>query len=50
MVRPSSSANTTLTHGHIAKFTVSVRGFTASEEDLVCLDLRVDFMKSPSLE
>ncbi|KAH7931043.1 hypothetical protein BV22DRAFT_999375 [Leucogyrophana mollusca] len=30
-----------------AKFTVSVRGYTAEEEDMVCLDLKVDFMKRP---
>ncbi|KAF9532006.1 ML domain-containing protein [Crepidotus variabilis] len=28
-----------------AKFTVQVRGFTAGEDDMVCLDLKVDFMK-----
>ena len=28
---------------------VSVRGFTVEEEDMVCLDLKVDFMKKPFL-
>jgi hypothetical protein len=28
-----------------AKFVVIVRGYTVTEEDMVCLDLRVDFMK-----
>jgi len=32
-----------------AKFTVNVRGYTADDEDMLCLDLRVDFMKSPFL-
>ncbi|KAH7911964.1 ML domain-containing protein [Hygrophoropsis aurantiaca] len=27
-----------------AKFTVGVRGYTADDDDLVCLDLKVDFM------
>jgi len=30
-----------------AKFTVNVRGYTVAEEDMVCLDLRVNFMKNP---
>ncbi|WVR06303.1 phosphatidylglycerol/phosphatidylinositol transfer protein [Kwoniella sp. DSM 27419] len=30
-----------------AKFSVQVRGYTAEEEDMVCLDLFVDFMKRP---
>ncbi|KAI6153520.1 ML domain-containing protein [Pisolithus tinctorius] len=30
-----------------AKFSVSVRGYTAEEEDMLCLDLKVDFMQSP---
>ncbi|KAG1864120.1 ML domain-containing protein [Suillus subalutaceus] len=30
-----------------AKFTVAVTGHTVDEEDLLCLDLRIDFMKSP---
>ncbi|MEU9111683.1 ML domain-containing protein [Streptomyces sp. NPDC048483] len=28
-----------------AKFTVNVRGFTVEEEDMVCLDFKVDFMQ-----
>ncbi|KAH7883673.1 ML domain-containing protein [Phlebopus sp. FC_14] len=32
-----------------AKFSVSVRGYTVDEEDMVCLDLKVDFMKNPFL-
>ncbi|KAJ7706082.1 ML domain-containing protein [Mycena rosella] len=31
-----------------AKFVVQVRGFTVAEEDMVCLDLKIDFMKSIS--
>ncbi|KIJ68363.1 hypothetical protein HYDPIDRAFT_24649 [Hydnomerulius pinastri MD-312] len=30
-----------------AKFTVAVRAYTADEEDMLCLDLKVDFMKRP---
>ncbi|KAF8642279.1 hypothetical protein AX16_009550 [Volvariella volvacea WC 439] len=30
-----------------AKFMVSVRGFTVGDEDMLCLDLKVDFMKHP---
>ncbi|KAL7423150.1 Phosphatidylglycerol/phosphatidylinositol transfer protein [Cryptotrichosporon argae] len=30
-----------------AKFAVQVRGFTADEDDLLCLDLYVDFLKKP---
>ncbi|ORX40120.1 ML domain-domain-containing protein [Kockovaella imperatae] len=30
-----------------AKFSVAVRGFTVDDEDMVCLDLLVDFMKRP---
>ncbi|KAG1899139.1 ML domain-containing protein [Suillus fuscotomentosus] len=30
-----------------AKFTVAVRGYTADEDDMLCLDLQVNFMKSP---
>ncbi|KAJ7169973.1 MD-2-related lipid-recognition domain-containing protein, partial [Mycena filopes] len=29
-----------------AKFVVLVRGFTVEEEDMLCLDLKIDFMKS----
>jgi hypothetical protein len=35
-----------LTH-HLAKFTVNVRGYTNDDDDMLCLDLKVDFMKSP---
>ena len=28
-----------------AKFVVNVRGYTAEDDDLVCLDLKVNFMK-----
>ncbi|KAJ7786418.1 hypothetical protein B0H16DRAFT_1490400 [Mycena metata] len=31
-----------------AKFVVLVRGFTVAEEDMLCLDLKIDFMKSLS--
>jgi len=31
-----------------AKFVVLVRGFTVAEEDMLCLDLKIDFMKSIS--
>lgn len=31
----------------LAKFTVAVRGYTVEEEDMMCLDLKVDFMKNP---
>ncbi|KAG0708943.1 ML domain-containing protein [Suillus ampliporus] len=30
-----------------AKFKVSVRGYTADEDDMLCLDLEVNFMKNP---
>ncbi|KIJ21675.1 hypothetical protein PAXINDRAFT_173771 [Paxillus involutus ATCC 200175] len=30
-----------------AKFTVNVRGYTNDDDDMLCLDLKVDFMKSP---
>ncbi|RDB29487.1 Phosphatidylglycerol/phosphatidylinositol transfer protein [Hypsizygus marmoreus] len=30
-----------------AKFIVSVRGYTVEDEDMLCLDLKVDFMKKP---
>ncbi|THH20645.1 hypothetical protein EW146_g762 [Bondarzewia mesenterica] len=30
-----------------AKFTISVRGYTVDDDSLVCLDLKVDFMKKP---
>lgn len=38
-------------HSHVipAKFTVNVRGYTANDEDMVCLDLKVDFMRFPFL-
>ncbi|KAJ7293673.1 ML domain-containing protein [Mycena rebaudengoi] len=29
-----------------AKFVVLVRGFTVDQEDMLCLDLKIDFMKS----
>ena len=33
-----------------AKFTVDVRGYTVDEEDMVCLQLKVDFLpKFPHL-
>ncbi|KAG1755202.1 ML domain-containing protein [Suillus paluster] len=32
-----------------AKFSVSVRGYTADDDDMLCLDLKVDFMRSPFL-
>ncbi|KAL4064906.1 ML domain-containing protein [Scleroderma yunnanense] len=30
-----------------AKFTVNVRGYTANDDPMLCLDLKVDFMKPP---
>jgi len=30
-----------------AKFTVDVRGYTAADEDMLCLQLKIDFMKRP---
>ncbi|TFL03557.1 ML domain-containing protein [Pterulicium gracile] len=33
-----------------AKFTVSVRGYTIDDDDLACVDLKVDFMKKPFLK
>lgn len=30
-----------------AKFTVAVAGYTVDEEDLLCLDLKIDFMRNP---
>ncbi|KAH0590635.1 Phosphatidylglycerol/phosphatidylinositol transfer protein [Termitomyces sp. J132] len=30
-----------------ANFRVDVKGYTAQEDDMVCLNLRVDFMKNP---
>ncbi|KAJ7225426.1 ML domain-containing protein [Mycena pura] len=32
----------------VSKFGVRVRGFTADNEDMMCLDLKLDFMKSIS--
>ncbi|OAX42400.1 hypothetical protein K503DRAFT_847858 [Rhizopogon vinicolor AM-OR11-026] len=32
-----------------AKFTVTVRGYTKDDDDMLCLDLHVDFMKRPFL-
>ncbi|KAG9314429.1 hypothetical protein JVU11DRAFT_5226 [Chiua virens] len=31
----------------VAKFTINVRGYTVDEDDMLCLDLKVDFMKFP---
>jgi hypothetical protein len=33
-----------------AKFSVSVRGYTVEEDDMACVDLKVDFMKHPFLQ
>ncbi|KAI0002032.1 hypothetical protein BJV77DRAFT_970781, partial [Russula vinacea] len=30
-----------------AKFTISARGYTVDDDDLFCVDLKVDFMKKP---
>jgi hypothetical protein len=30
-----------------AKFVVVVRGYTVAEDAMICLDLKVDFMKRP---
>ncbi|KAI0307797.1 ML domain-containing protein [Multifurca ochricompacta] len=30
-----------------AKFTINARGYTVNEDDLFCVDLKVDFMKRP---
>ncbi|KAF8898658.1 ML domain-containing protein [Infundibulicybe gibba] len=30
-----------------AKFTVQVRGYTVADDDMLCLNLKVDFMKRP---
>ncbi|KAI6007343.1 ML domain-containing protein [Pisolithus albus] len=30
-----------------AKFSINVRGYTVDDEDMLCLDLKVDFMQSP---
>ncbi|KAG6845773.1 Phosphatidylglycerol/phosphatidylinositol transfer protein [Tephrocybe sp. NHM501043] len=30
-----------------AKFTVNVQGYTADDDDMLCLDLHVDFIKNP---
>ncbi|KAF8640872.1 hypothetical protein AX17_000520 [Amanita inopinata Kibby_2008] len=30
-----------------AKFMVNIRGFTTEEEDMICLDLKVDFLPRP---
>lgn len=32
---------------YTAKFTVDVRGYTAEENDLMCLALKVNFMRNP---
>ncbi|KAG1757488.1 ML domain-containing protein [Suillus lakei] len=32
-----------------AKFTVGVKGYTVDDEDMLCLDLQVNFMKNPFL-
>lgn len=31
----------------LAKFTISARGYTVDDDDLFCVDLKVDFMKKP---
>ena len=31
----------------LAKFTINARGYTVDDDDLFCVDLRVDFMKKP---
>jgi hypothetical protein len=31
----------------IAKFTIKARGYTVDDDDLFCVDLRVNFMKGP---
>jgi hypothetical protein len=33
--------------GLAAKFKIEVRGYTEANKDMVCVDLTVDFMKSP---
>jgi len=33
---------------YIAKFVVEVKGYTVDDEDLVCVNLKVDFMKHVS--
>lgn len=43
LVRPLDIHYSTLTYGHVGKFNVAIRGFTVNDEDLVCLDLTVDF-------
>lgn len=35
----------TLTYGNIGKFNVGIQGFTVNDEDMVCLNLVVDFTK-----
>ena len=39
----SSPTNSTL----LAKFTVSVRGYTHEDDDMACVDLQVDFTSKP---
>jgi len=31
----------------LAKFTINARGYTVDDDDLFCVDLKVDFMKKP---
>ncbi len=38
---------TILTLFYLAKFTVHAQGFNDNEEDLFCVNLKVDFMKRP---
>ena len=34
----------------VAKFVVEIKGYTVNDEDLVCVNLKVDFMRRMSLE
>ena len=31
----------------LAKFTIKARGYTVDDDDLFCVDLKVNFMKGP---
>lgn len=33
---------------HIAKFVVEIKGYTVDDKDMVCVNLKVDFMKKMS--
>ena len=39
------STDVALTHSHIGKFNIQIEGYSAEDEELLCLKLTVDFTK-----